>query len=70
MEDALCPNCKKELKVKTCISETQAIMRCKQCKKNFNITFDEKNFLENSTHSIGVHFYWDGYGVLVMEKLD
>lgn len=44
MEDALCPYCKKELKVKTCISETQAIMRCKQCKKNFNITFDEKKF--------------------------
>lgn len=57
MENALCPNCKKELKVKKCISETQAIMRCKQCGKDFSIIFDEKTFSKKfNTFNWGAFF--------------
>ena len=44
MENALCPECGRKLLVDKCLSETDAVMKCKHCEKTFNISFDEKTF--------------------------
>lgn len=47
MENALCPECGRRLLVDKCLSETDAVMKCKHCEKTFNISFDEKTFPAN-----------------------
>lgn len=58
MEESLCPNCGKKLKIKKCINETQAIMRCKQCRKDYSVTFDEKAFSKKFNT-----FNWGAFGL-------
>lgn len=40
MEKDLCPSCGQVLQLKKCLSETEAIMKCKHCGKKFNIKHD------------------------------
>lgn len=47
MENALCPECGRKLLVDKCLSETDAVMKCKHCKKTFNVSYDEKTFPSN-----------------------
>ena len=44
MEKLVCPNCGEKLVVDRCLSEKDAVMKCCHCKKNFNVSYDEKTF--------------------------
>ena len=44
MEKVVCPNCGEKLVVDRCLSEKDAVMKCCHCKKNFNVSYDEKTF--------------------------
>lgn len=44
MEKAVCPNCGGKLVVDKCLGEKDAVMKCRHCKKGFNVSFDEKSF--------------------------
>ena len=44
MEKTVCPNCGEKLVVDKCLGEKDAVMKCRHCKKGFNVSFDEKTF--------------------------
>ena len=44
MEKTVCSNCGEKLVVDKCLGEKDAVMKCRHCKKSFNVSFDEKTF--------------------------
>lgn len=47
MKHKLCPTCSADLKLTKCLSETEAIMQCSRCGKNYHIIENEKIFPKN-----------------------
>lgn len=55
MEKAVCPHCGGKLVVDKCLSEKDAVMKCRHCKRALMSLLMKKHFQPNSILSIGVH---------------
>ncbi len=64
MKEKTCPVCYKGLKLKKVIDQSTAVMRCKHCRKDYKLTFDEKTFPYHlNSFSWGAFGLWPLWGI-------
>lgn len=63
MKKELCPDCHKEMKVDKYIDEKTVMMKCSDCRKTFNFTYDEKKIPRNiNSFNWGAFILWPLWG--------